>query len=106
MLGKHGGIWKNAARSLTAAMIILALATSLMPALTPRANAQDCPVGQVLDANGICVPELGDEDGNSDTGQAGEEAPDTGQAGEEAPDPGNPGDVTPTPESGEEPPAR
>ncbi len=67
-----------------------------MPVLTPSANAQDCPVGQVLDATGSCVPQLVDEDVNSDTGQGGEEAP----------DPGNQEDVTPTPEGGEElPPA-
>ncbi len=92
MSRKNDGIWKNAARSLTAALIILVLAASLMPVSTPSANAQDCPVGQVLDATGSCVPELVDEDVNSDTGQGGEEAP----------DPGNQEDVTPTPEGGEE----
>src|SRR5687767_4977811 len=89
---RNDGIWKNAARSLTAVVIVLMLAASLMPASMPSASAQDCPVGQVLDATGSCVPELVDEDVNSDTGQGGEEAP----------DPGNQEDVTPTPEGGEE----
>ena len=55
--GNKDGVWKTAVHSLTAAMVILALAASLLSTLSPRAEAADCPLGQVLNISGECVPE-------------------------------------------------
>jgi LPXTG-site transpeptidase (sortase) family protein len=85
--------------TLTAAIVILAIAASLMPVFSPDANAQDCPVGQVLDASGACMPEAIEEDRNQDTGQ--EESDDP--ADEATQEPADQGEETPTPEGAEEP---